>query len=113
MKIFLLTIGMIVLVSGSALADPPSRIDVRYDTVTKQFLAVIVHKVSNPLKHYIRKITIFVNDKQVAEQYFTKQSSVSDQQIVFAVPHLKMGDVLKVEAFCNVGGKRAQPIKIQ
>jgi len=111
-KIFFV-LGILVFFIGQAYADPPSAIDVGYDTTAKRFRAVIHHKVANPTKHYIRKVVISVNHKQVAEQYFTKQSSVSGQEVIFAIPSLKMGDVLEIEAFCNVGGRRSQPVKIQ
>ncbi|HOD12963.1 MAG TPA: hypothetical protein PLO93_04980 [Candidatus Omnitrophota bacterium] len=113
MRVFILALGIFLCTAGSAPAHPPASIDVKYNTSAKNFIAIIDHRVSNPTKHYIRKVIIKLNGKQVAEQYFTKQSTVNEQQIIFTVGDITIGDLLEIEAFCNVGGRRSQPVRIQ
>jgi hypothetical protein len=47
----------------AAYAHPPSDITITYDPASKILRAVIIHNVSNPQNHYIKKVDIALNGK--------------------------------------------------
>ncbi|MCX5704823.1 MAG: hypothetical protein NTZ92_02005 [Candidatus Omnitrophica bacterium] len=105
---------LVSLLSASvAYAHPPSDIIITYDAATKTLTAVIKHNVSNPTQHYINKVDIGLNGKEIAELKFKKQDSYFSQTVTYTSPDIKSGDLLSVEAYCSISGKLMKEIKAQ
>ncbi len=110
-KIVLLLIGLL-LASTAAFAHPPSDIKIQFDDNTKTLTAVIKHPVSNPQSHFIKKVDIGLNGKEVQMLPFAKQDNNATQAVKITIPEAKKGDVLSVEGYCNLGGRLEKEIKV-
>ena len=111
-KMILLLCGLFIA-SATAFAHPPSDIKIQFDDQTKTLTAVIKHRVSNPKTHYIYKVDIGLNGKEIQMLPFTKQETSALQTVKFVVPQAKKGDALSVEGYCNLGGKLEKAIEVK
>ena len=110
-KLTLFLCGLFVA-SATALAHPPSDIKIQFDPATKTLTAVIKHRVSNPLTHYINKVDIGLNGKEIQMLPFKKQDNNVTQTVKVTIPEAKAGDILSVEGYCNLSGKLEKEIKV-
>ena len=107
--IFCFVIGTCAL----AYAHPPKDIVITFDPATKILKAVIMHDVSNPAKHYIRKVDIGLNGEEIIEHSISRQDNNSTQTVEYLIPDVKAGEKLSVEAYCSLSGKLEKEIKVQ
>jgi desulfoferrodoxin (superoxide reductase-like protein) len=110
-KLAILLCGLLAL-STAAFAHPPSDIKIQFDDKLNTLTAVIEHPVSNPDTHYIKKIDIGLNGKEIETLTFTEQDNNAAQIVIIALPQATKGDVLSVEAYCNQSGKLEKEIKV-
>ncbi len=101
-----------VLVSSIVYAHPPSDIIVTFDPKTKILNAVIIHNVSSPENHFIKKVDIALNGQEIIEHKLSKQDNNPSQTVSYLIPDIKAGDILSVEAYCSISGKLKKEIKI-
>lgn len=109
--VLLLGLFSFFVFNAVAYAHPPSDIKITFDSKTKMLSAVIVHDVSNPSKHYIKKVDVALNGKEIIEQSISKQDNLNSQQVSFFLPDAKVGDVISVEGYCSISGKLEKQIK--
>jgi len=102
----------VVLFAGAVYAHPPQDIKISYDAKSRLLTAVIDHVVSNPLNHYISKVDVAVNGKEVVEHQISRQDNGQTQTVVYLIPDAKAGDMVSVEGYCSISGKLAKDIKI-
>ena len=96
---------VIFLVSVSiAYAHPASDIKITFDLNTKMLKAVIMHNVSDPLKHYIKKVDVGLNGNEVIEHNISRQDNNENQTVTYLIPEAKDGDALSVESYCSISG---------
>jgi len=113
-KIILFILPALFLLGVSvAFAHPPSDIIITYDAATKTLTAEIKHSVSNVTQHYIKKVDIGLNGKEIAELTFKKQDSYFSQTITYTLTDPKPGDKVSVEAYCSISGKLEKEIEIK
>ncbi len=93
-----------------ALAHPPRDIEISYDPGTKMLTATIIHDTSNPLKHYIKKVDVGLNGKEIIQQEISRQDNNDSQQVAYFIPDAKPGDKLSVEGYCSISGKLEKQI---
>ena len=93
-------------------AHPPSDIKITYDLDAKTVSAVILHNASNPQKHYIKKVDVSLNGKEIIEHTISFQETSESQKVSYYLPEMKMGDVISVEGYCSISGKLKKEIKI-
>ena len=111
-KIVLLSGFFVFFVLGAvAYAHPPSDIKITFDPKTKILQAVIVHGVSNPAKHYIKKVDVALNGKEIIEQSISRQDNLNNQSVSYFIPDFKDGDLLSVEGYCSISGKLEKQLK--
>ncbi len=111
--IVLLALCLVVFFSSTALAHPPSDIQLTYDPLTKILKAVIMHNVSNPTNHYIIKVDVGLNGKEIITQQISRQDNNTDQTVSYLIPDAKPQDKLSVEAYCSISGKLEKEITIE
>ncbi|MFA5156715.1 MAG: hypothetical protein WC532_04920 [Candidatus Omnitrophota bacterium] len=104
---------LIFSVCAPAFAHPPSKIIISYDPTVGELQALIIHNVSSPESHYIKKIDIGLNGKEIAELEFSRQDNNVTQTLTYFIPNVKPGDTLSVEAYCSISGKLEKEIKVQ
>ena len=112
MKKVSLTLCGLLVMSATAFAHPPSDIKIQFDPATRTLTATVKHRVSNPKTHYIRKIDIGLNGKELKMMPFTRQETSTGQALSCVVPQAQMGDTLSVEGYCNLSGKLEKEIKV-
>ncbi len=111
-KIAILTICFNSVFMSTAFAHPPSDIKITYDPNTKVVTAVIYHNVSDPVKHYIKKVDIGLNGKEILSQTISQEDNNLTQTVSCLIPDAKAGDTLSVEGYCNLSGNLTKSIKI-
>jgi len=97
--------------SAVAYAHPPSDIKITFDPKTKILGAVIIHGVSNPAAHYIKKVDVFLNGKEIIQQEISRQDNFNSQTVSYFIPDAKAGDVFSVEGYCSISGKLEKQLK--
>mgnify|MGYP001570181913 FL=1 len=98
--------------SSTAYAHPPSDIKITYNPKTKILTAVIVHNVSDVKKHFINKVGVGLNGKEIIEHSISQQDNNISQTVSYLIPDAKAGDTLSVEGYCNISGKLKKEIKV-
>ncbi len=101
-----------VLSVSLAYAHPPSNITITFDMATKMLKAVITHQVSNPSSHYIYKVDVGLNGKEIISQQLSSQDDNKGQTVSYFIPDAKPGDTISVEGYCNISGKLEDEIKV-
>lgn len=112
-KPLLIVPALVFAFSSPAYAHPPSDIKIAFDPATKMLTAVIIHNVADPLSHYIKKVDVGLNGKEIIEQAVSRQDNPGSQTVICLVPDVKDGDVLSVEGHCSISGKLQKEIKVK
>ena len=113
MKKIVLLFGFFVffVLLAEAYAHPPSDIQITFDPKTKILNAVIIHDVSNPSAHFIKKVDVSVNGKEIIQQNISRQDNFNTQAVNYLIPDAKEGDLFSVEAYCSISGKLEKQLK--
>ncbi|MDD5356135.1 MAG: hypothetical protein PHY56_06345 [Candidatus Omnitrophica bacterium] len=112
-KIILLLGVMIFIFSSLAYAHPPRDIKITFDPATKMLTAVIMHDVANSLNHYIMKVDVGLNGKDIIEQSISRQDNNESQAVSYLIPDAKTGDILSVEGHCSISGVLKKEITVK
>jgi hypothetical protein len=100
-------------VVSTAYAHPPSDIKISFEPSTKVVKAVIIHNVSNVLNHYISKVDVGLNGKEIIEQSISRQDNNDSQTVSYFIPDLKAGDEISVEGYCSISGTLKKKIVVE
>ena len=101
------------MVASIAYAHPPSDIKITFDPRTKVLQAIIVHNTSNPVYHYINKVDVGLNGKEIIEQNISREDNNETQTVSYLIPDVKDNDILSVEAYCSISGKLKKEIAVK
>lgn len=113
-KIAVLLVLLIIFATSSiAYAHPPSDIKITFDTKTKMLNAVIIHNVSDPAKHYIKKVDVGLNGKEIIEHSISREDNNISQTVAYLIPDAKPGDVISVEGYCSISGALTKKITVK
>jgi len=112
LTVFLFFIIFLAAVS-KAYAHPPSDIRISFDWETRILKAVIIHNTNNPASHYIRKIDVGLNGKEIIEHEISREDNNESQTVSYLIPDVKENDVLSVEGYCSISGKLKKEITVE
>ncbi len=112
MKKIIMFLILSFFVSSAAYAHPPSDIKITYDSKTKILTALITHNVSDIKKHYINKVDVGLNGKEIISHAISQQDNNISQTVSYLIPDAKVGDNLSVEAYCSISGKLEKEMKL-
>ncbi len=112
MKKIIMFLILSFFVSSAAYAHPPSDIKITYDSKTKILTALITHNVSDIKKHYINKVDVGLNGKEIISHAISQQDNNISQTVSYLIPDAKVGDNLSVGAYCSISGKLEKEIKV-
>ncbi|MBF0522602.1 MAG: hypothetical protein HQL24_06045 [Candidatus Omnitrophica bacterium] len=110
-KVFGLVFIFFVFFISLALATPPSEIVLNYDQKAQLLHVEVKHPTKNIREHYIRYLTILLNNVEVKKIRYTHQENAAgftEEVPVAAVAN----DVIKAEAICNKGGDKTQELVV-
>ena len=108
----LVAIGLLA-VSSSAFAHPPSAVTLVFDPATKTISVSAEHAVSRPKFHFIKKIDVSVNGKQVKEFTFLEQENKMRQRATYVLADIKADDIIAVKATCNLIGSKEEKLTVK
>lgn len=111
-RIIMFVMALSLFAFSFACAHPPQDIKITFDPSAKMLTAVITHNVSNPQNHYIAKVDVVINGKEIIEHKISRQDSNTNQAVSYFIPDLKAGDTVSVEAYCSISGKLEKEIKV-
>ena len=101
------------MIASMAYAHPPSDIKITFDPKTKILQVVIIHNTNNPISHYIKKVNIGLNGKEIIEHSISREDNNDTQTVSYLIPDAKDGDTLSVEAYCSISGKLKKEIEVK
>jgi desulfoferrodoxin (superoxide reductase-like protein) len=102
----------LMLLAVPLLAHPPKGVVLEYDSETSILSISVTHSVNNSSKHYVSKVTVELNGKEIIEQKFKRQTSGEIQEVVYKVIDAKEGDKIAVTAYCNISGKKKAGLEV-
>lgn len=104
MKKIILTIVAIFIANSFVSAHPAKKVNLTYENGVLKIEAL--HGVKDPAKHYIKKIVIKVDNKEVKVLDLDQQSSSISEVTEFALPDLKKGAKIQVKTTCSQFGSK-------
>lgn len=107
--IFLIIFVFFAVVSV-AYAHPPSDIRITFDPKTKMLQAIIIHNTNDPNSHYIKKVDVGLNGKEIIGHMISREDNYETQTVLYLIPDVKDGDVISVEGYCSISGKLKKEI---
>lgn len=93
-------------------AHPPKDIMVTFDNETKELAVVISHYVDDPIRHYIDRIVVELNDEEIITQKLMMQATKAEQKVLYLVTDAAEGDKISVTAYCSIAGKKKVTIDV-
>ncbi|RJP27188.1 MAG: hypothetical protein C4533_08250 [Candidatus Omnitrophota bacterium] len=113
MKKILFVILLVLFFASSVFAHPPTRIEISYDKSTSILTAKITHPVEDPDRHYVSKVDVAVNGKEILEHKLSRQDNADYRIVTYLIPDVKEGDTISVEGYCSIMGKKEEGIKVK
>lgn len=104
---------LLVGLSGVAQAHPASAVQLSFDNDTKILTVMAMHKVKDPVQHYIAMITVAIGDNTVITQRFTSQTDATMQKVQYTLIDAKAGDVIKVGTKCSIQGYKEATLTVK
>ncbi|MBN2545363.1 MAG: hypothetical protein JXB50_06180 [Spirochaetes bacterium] len=108
---------LLMIFSGLIFAHAPSEITLSYNKNTNMLSINVVHpiastKAPNPMKHFIKDISVSVNGKTVIVETIAFQQSEKGEISTFLLK-VKSGDKVSVKAVCSISGLKISEIVIK
>lgn len=110
--IVLLVALAVMLVPPGAWAHKPSQLTLSYAGDRGTLSVTIVHSVSNPATHYVKKVEISLNDR--VEKTYTYDSQPDSSRFTYSYPvDAKPGDRITVTVTCNYIGSNSVSLTVE
>jgi len=87
--------------AGRALADPPKNILLGFNPATHLLQVNVLHPTRNLKMHFINKVIVTVNGKEVFNQLFPGQTNRGGLKAEYNLPNVVSGSKIEVTASCN------------
>lgn len=110
MKKFVFLLAFLIAVPVFVKAHPAKKVILSYEN--GKLVIEAVHPVKDAEDHFIDKITIWVDDKEVKVVEPVKQSSLEEEKTEIELPDVKAGSVIKVKTECNKFGSKTAELKL-
>jgi len=96
-------------------AHAPKALELNYDGEAATLSVKVLHRVSNPVKHFINKISVFAGKELLAEKTFARQETAESQGEIFLFldKPLSKGMVVTVTAYCSIMGEKSADLNLQ
>lgn len=108
LKALILALVSLAVLSGGALAHPPSDVTMTYDQNTGDLIVTIPHQVDDPKTHYVKQVTVKQGDTVLIDKSYTSQPDRSSFTYRYNLPQLKASSgEIRVDAQCNLFGSRS------
>ena len=102
----------LLVISITAESHPPSNLNLEYTGEDGTLTVKIGHRVGNPSRHYVEKISIFKNGNRLLEKDYSEQPSREGGEYEYTID-VKTGDRIEVKGTCNRFGDISRSIVIE
>lgn len=109
--VFLVIMAFLAILSLPCLAHPPSNVVVYYNGENQTLKVTVTHQVSTPASHYIYKIAVNKNGKEILKEEYKGQPSSSTFNYNYPL-NASPGDLIKATAYCVLAGSKSTEIVI-
>ncbi len=109
----IIVISLLTLLVLGLYAHPASDVKMQYDTKTKQLTVDFKHSVKSATDHYINKVTILLDGKEVITQNLSLQDSNSGGSLVYKLSGIKSGSQVEAITNCNKTGKKSTKLSFK
>jgi len=94
-------------------AHPPKSIELSYDAEAAALSVKVLHKVSDPDRHFILRISVYSGKELLAEKTYERQDTPAGQEEIFLFLEkpLARGMAVTVTAVCSVSGKKSADLE--
>jgi len=94
-------------------AHPPKSVELGYNAEAATLSVKVLHKVSDPDRHFIRRISVYSGKELLVEKTYVRQDAPAAQEQVFLFldKPLVRGLAVTVKAVCNKWGKKSARLK--
>jgi desulfoferrodoxin (superoxide reductase-like protein) len=97
---------LLLLMGSIAMAHPPSEVVAEFDLESNVLSVEVTHTVGGDPIHFIEKITVSHNGKEIIVQQISKQLGDS-QTFLYFIPEVEEGDKIEIVAVCNIFGDKS------
>jgi len=111
-KITVLLMLLLAVAVTCAYAHSPSDMKITFDPGTKVLKMVIMHDVPDTVKHYIKRVNVELNSKEIINDVLSRQENNTSQTVSYTIPNAKPGDIITVYVRCSIIGRLKRKIKI-
>jgi len=112
-RITLLVILFLAVAVTCAYAHTPSDVKITFDWKTKVLTLVIMHDTPDPLRHYIGRVNIELNGKEVINDKLTRQDNSTSQTLSYTIPDAQPGDIITLYVHCSIIGRLKRKITLE
>lgn len=113
MKKIILTVLMLAILPLFLMADPPKKVTITYDKDNSTVKVVVFHPVNDVTTHYVKKITIKVDGKEVKTFTETKQDNNKTQTREVVLKGIKPGSAIEAVAECSIMGSKKGKLTVE
>ncbi len=104
-------IAILCIFITSSLAHPADSLVMSIDS--NGLLSIqIYHPVKDHAKHYINKVTVELNGKEIIQQSFKSQTDKTVQELIYKIIDAKENDKITLTAYCNITGKKKEMLTV-
>ena len=111
-KITVLLVLLLAAALTCAYAHTPSDMKLTFNPAAKVLTVVIMHDVSGTVDHYIKRVNVDLNGKEIINNELSRQDNDKSQTVSYTIPNAKPGDILTVYVRCSIIGRLKGKIKI-
>lgn len=102
-----------ILAPVVSMAHPANEMVLEYNRDTCLLTIKIVHDSQDFNRHFIEKIWVSVNRKEIIRQRFSSQDDGGGLTLQYKIFNLKNGDIITVECRCNIYGRQTVSLEIE
>ncbi|UCC12593.1 MAG: hypothetical protein JSW02_03425 [candidate division WOR-3 bacterium] len=113
MKYWMMSIIVSLVFTGFGFAHPPTGVEMEFNYETKVLTVFVTHPVNKIDKHFVDKVVVELNDKEIVTQTFRKQKDGEAQEAMYIIVDAKVGDTIAVTGYCNVSGKKKVSLTVE
>jgi len=113
MKYWMMSIIVSLIFTSVGFAHMPSAVELELDNDTKVLTVHVTHPVSKLDKHYVEKVVVELNDKEIVTQTFRSQKDGEGQEAMYIIIDANVGDTIAVTGYCSVSGKKKASLTVE
>jgi len=112
-KIAVFLVLLLAVAVRCAYAHTPSEMKISFDPETKVLKLVIMHDTPDVVLHYIKRVNVELNGKEVINDVLARQENDKSETLSYTIPNAKPGDIITVYVRCSIIGRLKGKIKVE